>query len=155
MVGHSITVERVIAAPVDRVWTVITDLDFAPEVIRSIVAVERVAGDGWEVGTRWRETRRLWGKAETEEMWVSAVEPQASTTVSARSRGTDYTTVFRLEPVEGGTRLVIDFSAATPSPGPAQRLGWLVFGKAGMKATEKALEDDLEDIAKAVEEESE
>lgn len=151
MVGHSITVERVIAAEVARVWEVITDLDYSPEVIRSIQAVERVAGEGWAVGVRWRETRRLWGKSETEEMWVDAVEEPVSTIVRSHSRGTDYTTVFRLEEADGGTRLTVDFGAETPSPGPAQRVGWLVFGKAGMRATQRALEDDLEDIARVAE----
>ena len=151
MVGHSISVERDIAGTVEQVWSVITDLDYAPEVIRSILAVERVTGEGWEVGVRWRETRRLWGKAETEEMWVEAVEEPLSTTVNSRSRGTDYSTVFRLAPIENGTRVTIDFSAETPQPGPAQRIGWLFFGKAGMRATHKALEDDLEDIARVIE----
>ncbi|MDN4479243.1 SRPBCC family protein [Demequina lignilytica] len=155
MVGHSISVERVIAAERERVWQVITDLDYSPEVIRSIQSVERVAGEGWAVGVRWRETRRLWGRSETEEMWVDAVEAPVSTTVGSHSRGTDYTTVFALEEVEGGTLLRIDFGAETPNPGPAQRVGWLVFGKAGMRATEKALEDDLEDIARVAEEAAE
>ncbi len=151
MVGHTITIDRLIAADAARIWEVITDLDHAAELIRTITAVERVAGEGWEVGTRWRETRRLWGKAETEEMWVDAVDEPVETTIRSRSRGTDYTTVFRLEPQEGGTLVTLVFSAETERPGPAQRLGWLLFGKAGMRATQKALEDDLEDIAGACE----
>ncbi len=152
MVGHSVSAERVIAAAVERVWAILTDLDYASELISSIVAVERVEGEGWATGVRWRETRKLWGKAETEEMWVDAVDEPRSTTVRSSSRGTDYVTVFTLTPEDGGTRVVVDFTAETPQPGPAQRVGWLVFGKAGMKATQHALEQDLADIAAAAEE---
>lgn len=151
MVGHSISVERRIAATVERVWEIITDLDYSPEVMSSIVAIERVEGTGYDVGVRWRETRRMWGREETEEMWVAAVDEPRSTTVKAESRGTEYLTVFSLEPVDGGTLVHVDFSAETPQPGPAQRLGWLVFGRAGMKATRKALEKDLEEIAAVAE----
>ncbi|WP_296667247.1 SRPBCC family protein [Demequina sp.] len=152
MVGHSVSVEREIAADVARVWGVITDLDYATEVMSAIVAIERVEGDGYEVGVRWRETRRMWGREETEEMWVTAVDEPRSTTVRSESRGTVYVTEFTLEPTDTGTHIKVDFSAETPEPGPAQRIGWLVFGRAGMKATQKALEKDLEDIAAVTEE---
>jgi len=151
MPASSISTERVIHAPIDRVWDIITDLDYAHEVMDAIVKIERVEGEGYEVGVRWRETRRMWGREETEEMWVAVVEEPRTTEVRAESRGTQYVTVFTLEEVEDGTRIVIDFSADTPDPGLAQRIGWAVFGRAGMKATRKALEKDLDDIARAVE----
>ncbi|WP_062389977.1 SRPBCC family protein [Demequina iriomotensis] len=151
MVGHSVRAEREIAAAVERVWEVITDLDFATEVIPSILRIERLEGEGYEVGVRWRETRKMWGREETEEMWVEAADAPVSTTIRAESRGTEYVTVYTLEPRDGATLIVCDFSAETPSPGPAQRLGWVLFGKAGMKATQKGLEQDLEHIARAAE----
>ncbi|BDZ61631.1 hypothetical protein Lsed01_01908 [Demequina sediminis] len=151
MPGHSVRAERTIAAPPERVWEIITDLDFAAEVMSAIVKVERLEGEGYEVGVRWRETRRMFGREESEEMWVDAAEAPRTTTVRAESRGTHYVTDFTLAPVDEGTHVVIDFSAQTPNPGPAQRLGWLVFGRAGMKATRKALEQDLADIAAAAE----
>ncbi len=151
MAGHRVTVAREIAAEVDRVWAIITDLDYAPEVMSSIIAIERVEGEGYEVGVRWRETRKLWGREETEEMWVSEVDAPRTTTVRAESRGTEYVTVFTLDALDGRTRVAIEFTAETPSPGPAQRIGWLVFGRAGMKATTKALERDLEEIAAVAE----
>lgn len=151
MVGHSVSVERSIEADAARVWDVITDLDYSPEVLSSIVRIERLEGEGYEVGTRWRETRRMWGREETEEMWVSEVDEPRATTVRAESRGTEYVTTFTLEPREQGTVLRVDFSAETPSPGPAQRIGWMVFGKAGMRATRKALEQDLAEIAAVAE----
>ncbi|SEJ67629.1 SRPBCC family protein [Demequina mangrovi] len=151
MVGHSVRAEREIAADVERVWEVITDLDYASEVIPAILHIERLEGEGYEVGVRWRETRKMWGREETEEMWVETVDAPRSTTVRAESRGTEYVTTYTLEPLADGTRIVCDFSAETPHPGPAQRVGWFLFGKAGMKATRKALADDLDHVAKAAE----
>ncbi|WP_082097286.1 SRPBCC family protein [Demequina silvatica] len=151
MVGHSVSVEREIAATVERVWEIITDLDYAAEVIPAIVSLERLAGEGYEVGVRWRETRKMWGREETEEMEVVASEAPRTTSIHAESRGTRYLTVYTLEPTGSGTRLVCDFSAETPDPGPAQRIGWFVFGRAGMRATRKALDQDLAHIAAAAE----
>lgn len=151
MAGHRVSAERLISAPVERVWDVITDLEFAAEVLSGIVRIERVDGEGWEVGVRWRETRKMWGREETEEMWVASVDPLKGTEVRAASRGSDYLTAFSLEAVDGATLLHVDFTAQTPKPGPAQRLGWFFFGKAGMNATRKVLEQDLADIAAAAE----
>ncbi|WP_062461100.1 SRPBCC family protein [Demequina soli] len=151
MAGHSVRAERGIGASVERVWEILTDLDYATEVLPSIVALERLEGDGYAVGVRWRETRKMWGREETEEMVVTVADAPVATTIRAESRGTEYVTVYTLEPAGDGTRLVCDFTAETPSPGPAQRLGWLLFGKAGMRATRKALEDDLAHIAAAAE----
>ncbi|WP_062517861.1 SRPBCC family protein [Demequina gelatinilytica] len=151
MVGHSVRAEREIAAAVERVWEVITDLDYAAEVIPAILSIERLEGEGYGPGVRWRETRRMWGREETEEMWVESAEEPSATVIRAESRGTEYGTTYTLERAGEGTRLVCDFSAETPHPGPAQRLGWLLFGKAGMKATRKALEQDLAHIAGAAE----
>ena len=64
MPGHSVRAERTIAAPPERVWEIITDLDFAAEVMSAIVKVERLEGEGYEVGVRWRETRRMFGREE-------------------------------------------------------------------------------------------
>lgn len=151
MAPATVHVKREIMAEPEAVWRVITDLDRASKVLTSIVKVERLEGEGYDVGVKWRETRRMFGKEESEDMWVTEAVAPRSTTVAAQSRGTTYATVFRCEPSSLGTTLHIDFSAETADAGVGQRLAMAVFGKAGMKATEKALKQDLEDIAKAVE----
>ncbi|WP_061964928.1 SRPBCC family protein [Demequina aurantiaca] len=151
MAGHKVEVAREILAAPEQVWAVLTDIDAAPKVLSSVVSVERVGGPDYDVGTRWRETRRMFGKVEIEEMWVTeAIEPR-STTIVADSGGTRYTTVFTCVPSELGVELSVEFSASTPHPKLGQRVGWAVFGKIGMKATENALKQDLEDIATAAE----
>ena len=151
MAPAAVHVKREIMAEPEAVWRVITDLDRAPKVLTTIVKIERLEGEGYGVGVRWRETRRMFGKDEAEEMWVTEAVPPRTTTIAAHSHGTTYATVFRCEPSSLGTTLHIDFSAETADAGMGQRLAMAVFGKAGMKTTEKALKQDLEDIAKAVE----
>jgi hypothetical protein len=151
MAPATVHVKREIMAEPEAVWRVITDLDRASKVLTNIVKIERLEGEGYDVGVKWRETRRMFGKEESEDMWVTEAIAPRMTTVAAASRGTTYSTVFRCEPSSLGTTLHIDFSAETADAGMGQRLAMAVFGKAGMKATEKALKQDLEDIAKAAE----
>jgi hypothetical protein len=69
----------------------------------------------------------------------------------SESQGTRYRTEYSLHPSSLGTRLRVEFSAETGATSPTRRMVWAVFGKLGAKATKQALDDDLEDIASAVE----
>ncbi|MFW7414167.1 SRPBCC family protein [Demequina sp. SO4-18] len=151
MAVATVHVEREVEADPRAVWSIITDLDRAPEVLTGVVKVERLEGEGYEVGVKWRETRRMLGKEATEDMWVVAADEPHTTTVSAESNGTRYSTVFVCEPIDGGTRLSVDFGGETVSPTLGQKIAWAMFGKMGLKASRKALVQDLEDIAKAAE----
>ncbi len=63
-----------------------TDLAGAPRVVRGIDAVEVLTPGEFGVGTRWRETRTMLGRSATEEMTVTAMEPQRSYTTEAVGR---------------------------------------------------------------------
>lgn len=140
-------------APPEAVWAVATDIEGTVDVLSGVVAVERLdGGEGFAPGLRWRETRELFGKEASEELEVTAVDPGRSYTVEADSRGTHYRSVFTVEPDdEGGSRLSMTFGAEQ------QRQGWLgrfaakAGGKAIERATRKALQQDLDDIATAAE----
>lgn len=47
-----------IAAPADHCWRVFTDIDRLPERLEHVVAVTRLSGPQFDVGTRWRHTTR-------------------------------------------------------------------------------------------------
>ena len=151
MASHTLTVNREIIAEPAAVWKVITDLDRAPKVFTGIVAVERVEGDGFDVGTRWRETRRIAGKEGTEEMWVSAVDEGKSYTVSAKDDGVEYTTLFEVKPSSVGTTVAVTFGAEATGAGLGQRMLMSIFGGIGAKITRNALKQDLDDLAAAIE----
>lgn len=141
-------IERVIAAPPERVFTVLTDLGNLPTVVKGIESIEIVEGDGVAVGTRFRETRRMFGREATEEMEVLALEPPSLFILGCENHGCRYHTEHRLTPVETGTRLEIEFEA-TPLTTISKILAFLT--RPLLKACRKEVEKDLADIQVACE----
>lgn len=145
--GHSTVVVRKIDAPVESVWAVVTDIPGSQETLSGVTRIEMLTEGPYGVGTRWRQTRTMMGKAETVEMWVSEVVPLRSTTIKALQGGADYTTVFALAPVGPGTLLTMTFGAQIVDSTTAGRIMMGLFGKIGLSITRKALAKDLADIA--------
>lgn len=146
--GHHVVLERVVQAPPERVWTVLTDVAQADRTLGGVTRVEPLTEGTYRVGTRWRETRRMFGKESTEEMQVTVVEPPTRTVVEAESSGVHYVTDFTLAPVDDDvTRLTMGFTARQAAAGPVQRVLWALFGRLGARATRKVMAQDLEDIA--------
>lgn len=152
---RTVEASRTVAATPDAVWSVLTDLDNAADNIRAIRKVERLAGEGYAVGVRWRETRKMFGAEATEEMEVTGVDAPTSTTVGSLSHGIYYTTEFRCELDGDATVLTVVFAGEPREQTFFQKLGWGVFGAGGMSASRKALIADLDDIAHAAESQSE
>jgi carbon monoxide dehydrogenase subunit G len=145
----SMKVERDVAASPERVWSIISDLDRSAKVISAIESIERLdGGSGFGVGTKWRETRIMFGREATETMEVSAVDEGRSYTVESPSRGVHYPTIMAVEPAGDGSRLSMTFEGEATSVGG--RL-MAVFGRLMEGSTRKALAQDLDDIAAAAE----
>jgi uncharacterized membrane protein len=144
-----LNVGREVEASADAVWRVVTDLDNSPQVISAIGRVERLDGrDGFGVGTRWRETRQMFGKEATEAMEVTAIDPGRSYTVESDARGAHYTSTITVDSLgEHRSRLSMTFSGEPK--GPVSRLAAATIGKLFEGATRKALQSDLDDIAGA------
>lgn len=136
-------------APIDIVWAIITDLERSPEIIGAISHVERLdSGRNFGVGTRWRETRTMFGREATEEMVITAVEPGTSYTVEADGHGAHYVSTMRLEAIgDRATKLHMTFDAQPD--GLVSKVMANTVGRLMMGSTRKALERDLTDIAKA------
>ncbi|WOP18867.1 SRPBCC family protein [Raineyella sp. LH-20] len=146
MAGHSITVSGTIAARPARVWRVITDLDHATTIIPSITAVERLTEGPYDVGTRWRETRTMMGRAETHEMEVAQAIPEVRTVVTTVAEGVTYATTMDLAPQGGGTLLTITFAADHPGATGVQRLLWAAAGPLGAAFTRRMLRHEVDEI---------
>lgn len=147
---QQVEVSRHVAAPVERVWAVATDLPAAPEVLSGVQAVEVLTPGPFAVGTRWRETRTMMGRSATEEMRVTAVEPQRSYTVEANSAGAHYVSTFDFMPTaDGGTDLTMRFGGR-PTNVAARVLAGITAPLA-RRMVAKALQGDLDDIARAAE----
>lgn len=147
----TVTLERSIAAPPETVWRVLTDLEAAPEILSGVSRVERLAGVGYTIGTRWRETRTMMGRDETEEMEVVGIDEGRSTMIAAEARGMAYRTEFTLEPAPEGTLLRMRFGGSLQSPSWAQRVAAKLTARLGMAVTRKMMQQDLDDIAAAAE----
>lgn len=148
MRGHRIELERLVQAPVGRVWEVLTDVAHADQTLSGVAHVELITQGPYRVGTRWRETRRMFGKEATEQMQVTVVEAPTRTVVEAHSAGVRYVTEFTLSPVSAdATRLAMSFTAVQAQASPLHKALWRLFGRLGAKATEKVIAKDVEDIA--------
>ncbi len=144
-----LTATRETSATPAQVWKVITDIEGAADTISGIEKVERLdGGSNFGVGTRWRETRTLFGKTSTEEMEVTEVDPGRSYVTEARSHGAFYRSLLKVEPSDsGGSRLTFVFGAEPE--GMVAKIMSATIGRFFEGATRKAIEQDLVDISKA------
>jgi carbon monoxide dehydrogenase subunit G len=144
---HTTSLTQHIHASPDKVWAVISDIPGSAATLSSIEAVQMLSDGPYGEGTRWKETRRMMGRAETVEMWVNQADPPRSTTVKANQGGADYTTRFSLAERDGGTDLTVTFGAEVVKPTTLSKIYMSLFGKLGMNITRKALAKDLTEIA--------
>ena len=146
-----INVSRTVAAPADVVWSILIDLDGSVDAISAIQSIEILSdGEQFGVGTKWRETRTMFGRQATEVMWVTDVDPGISYVVEAESNGARYTTVMKVLPSGDDTcELSMEFGAE--AIGTMARVMGATVGKLFESATRKALAQDLDDIAVAAE----
>ncbi|MER7761878.1 SRPBCC family protein [Streptomyces sp. NPDC097619] len=144
-------VDREIAAPAATVWRILTDLAGSPRHLSGLESVEVLTPGAFGVGTRWRETRRMFGKSATEEMWVTACEAPHRYVCEAENSGMHYVTEFRLtEDAPDRTTVRMTFGA-TPQHGEKLPLAVRLLGPLGTRAVRKAITKDLDDVARAAE----
>jgi len=149
-----LTVQTSIEAPRERVWQIISDIDHSVDVIRGIEKIEVLERpENGLTGLKWRETRTMFGKEATEIMWVTEAEENRYYQTRAESHGSVY--VSRMQ-IEGGSdRCVLSMSfEATPAT-IGGKIMWALTGFMFKGSTRKALEQDLADIKRAAEEQTE
>lgn len=144
-----VTVEVRIAKPAPEVFAVCTNPDEFAQVVSGIDKVEVLQrpkdGPLGSIGTRWRETRTLYGKQATEEMWVTEWQLNEYYVVRAKSHGTRYRSYIRTIPeVNDSTQLEMTFSGE-PYTFMAKTMNKLL-GKFMRGSVEKMLLADLNDI---------
>lgn len=145
-----LSVSREVSVSPETLWELITDLDRSPNVISAVTAVSRLDdGTDFGIGTKWQETRLIFGQESTEVLEVTEIDPGRSYTVEAESLGARYRSVISVEPSPGGSRITITFGAE--STGAVSKVLAGTIGKLFEGGTRKALGQDLEDIAMAAE----
>ena len=138
-----IRISTFIAASRDRVFEACTDVDHWAEMIEGIVKVERLDDGPPGQGTRFRETRVMFKKEHTEEMWFENFDPPTGYTVKGDSCGSTYESVFTFTEKDGGTQMDMEmrWKANTLFAKLMAPMGALMAGP--MK---KAMTKDFEDI---------
>ncbi len=144
-----VTASRHVDAAPEAVWAVMTNLEGFAGAISGIENVERLdEGAGFQVGTKWRETRIMFGKTATEDMWVTEIDPGHRYVVEASSHGAEYRTIQTVAADEaGGSLLTMSFSGKPVST--MAKVMSATVGKLFENATRKAFAQDLADVATA------
>jgi len=140
---------RDIDAPIERVFEVFSDITKVEERISGITKVEILSDVTEGIGTRWRETRVMFGQEATEEMEISVFKPNQSYEVVAASHGAEYHSIYRFSEANGKTRVEMVFSGK-PVSFMAKLMAPLGFLMKG--ATQKALEADMDELKAVCEE---
>jgi len=143
-----IRVDGVAQASPDAAFGAAIDIASWPRFISAIDGVEILTPGAVATGTRFRETRKMFGKSATEEMTVAEVEPPRRFRLTAFSHGTDYTAEHIFAPEAAGTRITLTFEArpAALLSRIFAPLGWL-----SLSAVRRQLASDLADLAREAE----
>src|SRR5262245_16829467 len=143
-----IAVEFLIEAPPEAVFAVMADLPNWPHFISAIESVALLTPAPVSVGTRFRETRTMFGRQATEEMTVAEIELPRLLVLTAFNHGTAYRVEHRVVAERTGTRMTLEFEGR-PTTLPARLLaplGWLFAG-----AVKRQLQADGADLKREAE----
>jgi hypothetical protein len=150
--GHQImapcAISKKIEAPPSAVFAVFSDFANAAGRIKAITKLEVVTPGPIGIGTRFKETRVMFGKEHTEEMHITAFEPGQSYEVACQSCGAEIRTLFCFTPEGNGTRVDVAFHTRALSTWAKlmKPLGWLMRGM-----MTKCVNQDVEDLQKVAE----
>jgi hypothetical protein len=137
-----------IDAPVETVFRVFSDLPNAAGRCQGIKKLEMLTPGPVGAGSRFRETRVVFGREATEEMYVSEFQPPHRYDVRCESCGAAYHTMFAFRPDGSGTMvdMTFDIQAISFFAKLMKPLSGLMMGP--MK---KCMEQDLTDLKKFAE----
>ena len=141
-------IERTIGAPPATVFERCCDFANSADTVEGIEKVDMLTDGPVGPGTRFRETRIMFGREATEEMEVGVYEPPRRYTLLAESHGARYHSEFLFDEVPQGTRVKLTFDA-TPVTLFAKVMA--VLTKPMQKKVAELLAKDLDDIKASIE----
>ena len=139
----TVTVATAIAAPVEQVFDAFTDVEHGAERVTNIQKIEMLTVGGFRLGSRWLETRAVLGHQDAVEMEVTALEQNRTYTITHHKAGARIDAVFTFDPLEGQTRVQIEFMLDRHGlpPGALSAVRWAVASK-----VRDVIGQDLEDL---------
>jgi uncharacterized membrane protein len=136
--------KKIVHAPIQHVFAAFSDFENAAERVKEIESVEMLTDGPVGVGTRFRETRLIFGREASEELEVTKFVAPESMAIEAVSCGSHYRTDFGFQTLEGGRTQVDVLLRVTPRTLIAKMMKPLAFL---MKRTmRKMLDADFEQI---------
>lgn len=145
----TLVLEKHISAPVDRVYAQLMDLERWPETISAITKIEKLTKGPVTNGTRFKETRVMFGKEHAETMTFENVTPNKGYTLTASSCGMRYATTHTLTPEAGGTKLRFEMQSTPLTLGA--KIMSPVMGAMLKGTMKKMIAKDFDDLARACE----
>lgn len=145
---HEVVATTKVNAPPDRVFDVFTDFENAAENVSGIKRLDLLSKGPLGKGSRFRQTRVLSGREETEEMEVTDFRPGESYSVGGESHGARYAGTLKVKPDGTGSKVEMRFTI-TPVSVFAKLMDFVAHGM--IDSFKKAIQQDLEDLKKVAE----
>ena len=138
-----IPVECLVAAPPDIAFAAAIDVSNWPRFISGIQSVAVLTPGPVAAGTRFLETRVMFGRQATEEMTFAEIAPPDRFVLTAFNHGTAYRAEHLFAPEGAETRMTLVFEGrpSTLLSRLFAPLGWLFLG-----TLKRQLERDLADL---------
>jgi uncharacterized protein YndB with AHSA1/START domain len=144
----SVIVTTEIAAPVERVFDLFTDVAGNASRVLNIERIEMLTLGGARPGARWLETRRVPGGVGAAEMEITSFDRNRGYTITHHKAGTRIDTRFTFHRTSGGTFVEVEFTLATGGrpPGAVAPVRWAI-----RDIVREVLSQDLQDLKSCVE----
>ncbi|NNG05034.1 MAG: SRPBCC family protein [Inquilinus sp.] len=139
-----VKVEHLVKADPETTFRAFADIPRAAEMVAGIERIEMLSEGPVGIGTRWRETRIMYGRTATEEMTITAFEPRQGYTSEAESHGTRYVTRYTFAPEVGGTRVTLDFTGRPVTLGAKLMMPLALLFRGTIR---RMLAQDMADVA--------
>ncbi len=134
----------------EQVWGAITNIEDSVNTIKAIEEIEILEKpESGIIGLKWRETRTMFGQSATEVMWITDAEENEFYQTRAESHGAVYVSRFHIDEKGDETCLTMQFDGEPQ--GTIAKIMAFVTGFIFKNATQKAMQEDLEDIKAFVE----
>jgi len=134
----------------EAIWKVISDIENSVNTISGIVNVQIIDPPGENlVGLKWKETRIMFGKEAVETMWITHGQENVYYQTRAESHGAIYLSRMAIE--EEDDHCVLTMSFKSEGVGFFGKLMSKLLSGMMKKSMIKAIQEDLDDIKKAVE----
>ncbi|WDZ85662.1 SRPBCC family protein [Micromonospora cathayae] len=149
----TVSVTGFVEASAEDVWRLLTELSARTDRLATAHRVEVLTPGPFGAGTAWRETRvRPDGGRLDEEYLVVAAEPPDRLVLASPGIGVDYRITWSLRTVHrrGRTRTAVTVTQEAVPTAPYGRVLALLFGGLAARTVERALRQDLADLAAAL-----